>query len=133
MRALTATSRMHPSLGDVQLSPTGRAVSAEKSIPYFDVVDPLIQRYSSASINLRQHNPVYGVVSAKQWPEAIEHDLPIDGLPCASVALRAPVPKKLEFEPLPDRHGSCVVRNLPETPGRTSRQIVRFQMPVRPS
>ena len=44
---------MHLSLGDSPLGPTGRAVSAGKSIPYFDVVDPLIQWQSSASIDLR--------------------------------------------------------------------------------
>src|SRR5437773_12490240 len=62
-----------------EISVATNAVAARKSIPYFDVVHPLTQWQSPASIDLRQHDPVYGIVSAKQWPEAIKHDLSIDG------------------------------------------------------
>src|SRR6267143_872758 len=73
---------------------------SREAVPNLQIIDPLVNRESSAAVKIRHEDAIDGsVVDPHVRPEAIEDHLAVDGHPDAAIGSAAAVPEDLEFHP----------------------------------
>src|SRR5207247_1610634 len=70
-----------------------------EAVPNLQIIDPLVNRESSAAVKIRHVDAVDGGVNLVR-PQMIEDRLAVDGHPDATVGSSAAVPEDLEFHPI---------------------------------